>query len=347
MALRLALLGFGNVGQAFARLLLEKRETLQRDYGLTWTVVGIATARHSIACDQAGLDLHRALLAARAGDSLAPFHQGPALSNSLAFIQACDADVLFELTPLNAESGQPAITHMQTGLRKGQHVITANKGPIAFAYRALRDLAKGQERALRFEGTLLDGAPVFSLVSQVLPASRVLGFRGIVNSTTNFILSRMEEGLSMTDALREAQSLGITEADTDYDVDGWDAAVKTAILINVLMGGDVTPSSIQRSGIRAITTRAVMDAVRIDRRFKLLAQATQQGSGVVGMVAPAMLPTTDPLAHLRGTSNALTLITDTMGELTIVESNPGLAQTAYALLSDLIYVAREHHPAGL
>jgi homoserine dehydrogenase len=241
---------------------------------------------------------------------------------------------------LNPQTGQPAIDHVRAALRAGMHVVTANKGPVAFAYRELHDLARQQGRAFLFESTVMDGAPVFSLARDALLGANVLGFRGILNSTTNFILTQMEDGASFGEAVRQAQAIGIAEADPSLDVDGWDAATKTAVLATVLMGADVTPPQVDRTGIRGVTPEKLRAALAAGRRIKLVCQAAWQDAQLTARVAPEEVPADDLLASVRGTSSTLSLYTDTLKQLTIVEHDPGPAQTAYGLLRDLLAIIR-------
>lgn len=340
MELKLAILGFGVVGREFVRLLRRKSEELAREYGLAWCVTGLATRRLGMACNPAGLDVEAALAAVAGGSRLDVFHHGPPLSDAFDFIANCGADVLFETTVLNPRTGQPAIDHVRAALVAGQHVVTANKGPLAFAYRELRDLARQQGRAFLFESTVMDGAPVFSLVRDALLAANVLGFRGILNSTTNFILTEMEAGASFDQAVRRAQAIGIAEADPALDVDGWDAATKTAILATVLMGADITPLQVDRTGIREVTPEAAQAARAAGRHIKLVCQAEWRDGRLIARVAPQELPASDLLAWVQGTSSLLSLRTDTLKQLTLVEHDPGPAQTAYGLLRDLLAIVR-------
>jgi homoserine dehydrogenase len=345
MEYKLAILGFGIVGREFARLLQRKSDELARDYGLTWRVTGLATRRLGMACDPAGLDLEAALSAAQAGQRLEALHSGPPLGDAFDFIARCGADVLFETTVLNPQTGQPALDHVRAALNAGMHVITANKGPLAFAYRELVGLARRQGKAFLFESTVMDGAPVFSLARDALLGANVLGFRGILNSTTNFILTHMEAGHSFDEAVRQAQAMGIAEADPSLDVDGWDAATKTAILATVLMGAEVTPAQVERVGIRQVRPEHVQAARMAGRRIKLVCRAGWQAGRLVARVAPEEVPADDLLASIHGTSSALSLYTDTLKQLTIVEHDPGPAQTAYGLLRDLLAIVRQERRA--
>ena len=238
--------------------------------------------------------------------------------------------------------GQPAIDHVRAALGAGAHVITANKGPVAFAYHELSDLARTAERAFLFEGTVMDGVPIFNLVRETLPAVEILGFRGVVNSTTNHILTEMEAGRSFDDALADMQRNGITEADPSLDIDGWDAAAKTAALANVLLGARLTPHLIDRTGIRNVTAEDIRRAAERGRRIRLIVSAHRGKVEIAGRVAPFEIDQHAPLATLKGMQNALVLETDVLGELAITELSAGLTQTAYALLSDLVTVRRRY-----
>jgi homoserine dehydrogenase len=353
--LDLVLVGFGHVGRRFARLLQEKNARLRGDYGMSWRVVGIATRRHGTAFDAGGLDLEKALKLAEAGLSLGLLTQpdagrslGPE-ATGLALIKHATAEtrrrqmqqlVVVETTLLDIKAGQPATDHVVTALRGGAHVVTANKGPVAFAYREIDATAELAHRRFLFEGAVMDGVPIFNLVRETLPAADILGFRGVINSTTNFALTAMEAGRSCQDALAEMQQAGIAEADPSFDIDGWDAAAKTAALINVLMHGSVTPLTIDRTGIGGITMDQVREAVGRGKRLRLVATAEHRDGHAVGRVAPVELDADDPLAQLAGMQNLLVVRTDVLGEVGIHQFDGGLTQTAYALLSDLVTIAR-------
>jgi homoserine dehydrogenase len=340
MELRLAILGFGNVGRAFARLLLHKTPVLAADYDLHCSVVGLMTGRHGAAVDPAGIDLQAALDLAESGASLDELSTVPPPEDGLLFIHACPADALIELTPINLQDGEPAVSHVRTALEKGLHVVSANKGPLAFACRELRDLAAAQKRAFLFESTVMDGAPVFGVARAGLPAAQVLGLRGVLNSTTNYILVQMEAGTSFDEAVRTAQAMGIAETDPSADIDGWDATVKTVALANVLLGADLRPDDVDRTGIRGQTPEGLRAARAAGRRVKLICRAERRGETVVASVAPEEVPLNDPLASLSGTSSMVTLQTDTLKRLSLIEFEPEPAQTAYGLLADLINLAR-------
>jgi len=327
-----------------ARLLLNQKDSLARDYRCRFSVTAIATRSRGVLVDAAGIDLERVLENIRSRNRFPIENVALSKLTPTQMIQTVPADVVVEMTPLNISTGEPALTHIQTALSAGRHVITLNKGPIARAYRELQDLAENSGKRLLFEGTVMDGFPVFNLVRETLPGCRILGFRGVLNSTTNFILCEMEQGKSFSEALAEARRLGIAEADPDQDLDGWDAAAKTAALINVLMDGAVTPEKVEREGIRHLTSEDLEKARRQGKILKLVCEARRTDDAIFARVAPVPLPLSDPLARTEGTSSTLTLFTDLMGPVTLTEENPGVSQTAYAVLSDLLTLVRSKNP---
>ena len=338
--IRLALVGFGNVGRRFAERLGGPYARSLREAGVRARVTGIATARHGIAIDPAGLDLRRALRRVARGESLAPMHRAAAVRDARGFLAAVPADVLLELTPLDPRTGRPAIDHVRQALRRGLHVVTANKGPVAFARRPLLKLAARQERLFLHEAAVMDGTPVFNLAERCLRGARILSFRGTLNSTTNLVLSRMEEGLEAEAAVREAQAIGIAEADPRNDLDGWDAAVKGCALANALLGATLRPAEVRRQGIAGLGGRDARRAVREGFRLRLVVRGVRAGRRVAVQVWPERIPLGDPLSG-SGPDAALVLETDLMGEIGVFERGATVDQTAYGVLSDLLQVVRE------
>jgi homoserine dehydrogenase len=336
---RLALLGFGNVGRAFARLLGRKASELAATYDLTLTVTGIATGRHGMAIAPEGLELGQALGLAENGRSLDSLSTVP-VTDSLDFVRSVPADVLFEISPVNHEDGEPAVTYLRAALERGMTAVTANKGPVVHAYAELTELARARGVRFLFESTVMDGAPIFSLFRSALPATRLLSFRGILNSTTNLILSCMENGESFDEAVRRAQTLGLAEADPSGDVDGSDAAIKVAALVTVLMGFPLKPQEVDRTGIRGITPAMVAAARAEDKRWKLVCSGERVGDQVKGRVAPELVTSASALYSVDGSSSIVELHTDTLSSLSIVEGNPDPETTAYGLLADFISSVR-------
>lgn len=318
--MNLALIGYGNVGKAFARLLASRRAQFP------FRIVAIHTARHGTAYDQRGLPLEPRF--------------GPPASSIEEFLDRAGAEVVFELTPLNPLSGEPALSHIRAAFARGLHVVTANKGPVAHAFADLDSLAQRCGVQWRFESVVMDGAPVFNLVRQTLPGVRILGFSGVLNSTTNVILEAMERGASFGEGVMQAQRLGITEADPGYDIDGWDAAAKTAALANVLMDARTTPLAVDTKGIRNLNPDRIGELRNKGKAVRLISRARRGKAGVKLRVRAEVLNVGDRLAQVRGTSNLLLLETDLMGTLGILESDPGVEQTAYGLFSDLVDIAR-------
>lgn len=346
----LALLGFGNVGRAFAHLLLRKRDELQSQFNMTFTVTGISTGRHGMAIDLDGIDLERALALVEGVN--AGTHSGNGNSRSLLnrisarsipesagstyFIQNCGADVLFENTPVNYKTGQPAVDHLRLALEQGMYAITANKGPVVHACRALTVLAQSKGLKFYFESAVMDGAPIFSLFRSCLPAARLKSFRGVLNSTTNLILTRMEAGESFDQAVAYAQSIGIAETDPSGDVDGWDSAVKVAALSTVLMDTPLIPEQVEREGIRGIQPGDIERARAEGKRWKLICSAQKTNGSVQARVAPEMVAADSPLYSISGTTSMVQFETDVLGLLSVVETDPSPDTTAYGLLADFI-----------
>jgi homoserine dehydrogenase len=335
--IRLALVGFGAVGRRFAELLPGSYGRVLRGLGVRPILTGIATARHGIAIAAAGLSPADCVAAAREGHSLHAFHQGPRIRASLRFIREVPADLLIEVTPLDPRRGQPATSHVRAALERGLHVITANKGPVAFARRELQALARRRGLQFRHEGAVMDGTPVFNLLERCLPGVEVRALRGTLNSTTTRILAQMEAGHTARAALREAQALGIAEADPSFDIDGWDAAVKVCALANTLWDAALRPAQVKRTGISRVSGLDVRRAARAGARMRLVARAERRGSRIFASVSPERVPLGDPLAG-DGQDAALVFTTDLAGEVGVLQRGGTVDQTAYALLSDLVAI---------
>lgn len=332
----IALIGFGNVGQALLEILIKKRSQLVRDYGLDWKVTAILTGSHGCALAPDGLDPQGALQAGRSGADLSALGNIQCPRELRELLSASRAQVMFENTPVNYRSGQPAIEHLRTALNLGMDAITANKGPVVHAHGALTRLASERGRSFFFESTVMDGAPLFGMWREALPAVRLESFRGVLNSTTNFILGLLEGGQNFDQAIAEAQRIGIAETDPSGDLQGWDAAVKTCALINVLMDGNLQLGDIERTGIMDLTSKQVISAVQNGNRWKLICHAERSGPGISARVQPELVPASDPLYYVTGTSSAVTFFSDALGALTITEQDPGPHTTAYGLLADFI-----------
>jgi homoserine dehydrogenase len=328
----LAIVGFGHVGRSLLRLLISKESELRRKYDVRWRLTGIATRRFGWIAEPDGLNP----IAAISGHF--PQLANPP-RNVREWLERSKADVLFEASSLDTHSGQPAIDHLVAALEAGAHAITANKGPLVHDYQRLAALANEKGKQFLFESTVMDGAPIFSLFPLGLPATELRGFSGVLNSTTNVVLTEIEKGRSLDEAIKRAQSLGIAETDPSHDVDGWDAAVKVSAIVNVLMGVPLRIEQVQRTGIRDLSDEKIRSVRAAGMRYKLVCRAERRGDGVDARVAPELLLMTDPMAGLEGTSSAIRFDMDVMN-ISLVEHNPGIEATGYGLLADFLRAAK-------
>lgn len=341
--LRLVLVGFGHVG----RRLLELLDTTRDRLPFTWRLAGVCARSRGGLLDPGGLD-HAAVLAsarrARPWPRSGPGDGEAFLADALPVLHDACANgrvVVVETTVLDATHGEPALTHVRLALDARAHVVTANKGPAAFAFHELAALAALANRAFLFESAVMDGVPVFSLVADTLPALTVSAFRGVVNTTCGYILAALERGVPFAEALAEMQARGIAEADPSLDIDGWDAAAKAAVLANVLLDARITPHDVARSGIRALDPAELQRGVAQGLRLRLVSHGRREDGRVAVGAAPVWLAPDDPLAPVAGLENALYLSTDHLGEIGIVQRDGGLTQTAYGLLADLARISRQ------
>ena len=335
---RLCLVGFGNVGRAFAQLLLKKEVELADRYGVAVSVTGIITRSHGAAINPDGIDLASALACVGSGGMLDGLSTVQTPSDVEAFIRACPTDFMFETTPVNPKSGQPALTYIQTALEAGQHVVTANKGPVVYGYQTLTKLAEQQGKRFLFESTVMDGAPIFALFRQTLVGANLLGFEGILNSCTNLLLALMEDGKTFDEAVEYGRSIGITETDPSNDIDGWDAAIKVSALVTVLMGVPLTPQGVDRTGIRGITPEMIAEAKAAGERWKLVCSAERLADGVLAKVAPQRVNPESPLYSVNGTSSFCLLKSDVLPGLGILETDTMPETTAYGMLADFLNI---------
>jgi homoserine dehydrogenase len=335
--LRLALVGFGHVGRRFAALLLGPYGETLEARGVRADVTGIMTARHGAAIDARGLPLSVCLARVLCGEELGALHRGALLGTPHEFIDRVPADILVELTPLDPRRGEPATRHVRWALARGLDVVTANKGPVAFAHRALQKLAAHKGVFFRHEGAVMDGVPVFNLVERCLPGNRIDAFSGSLNSTTSHVLSRVAEGASRKVALAEARAMGIAEADPTNDLEGWDSAVKGCAIANVLMGANVRPRDVRRRGVSGLSPATLRKDGRRGLQWRLVVRGKRVGKRVRVSVAPERIGPGDPLAG-SGPDAALLLKTSLLGEIGILERGGTVDQTAYAILSDIVAV---------
>jgi homoserine dehydrogenase len=340
----LAFIGFGNVARALARLLERKSDLMKSKYDITYSVTGIATGSHGFAVNPDGFDINKALEHVERKESVFPLSSFDA-QDSLAVIRHSNADVMFENSPVNTQTGQPAIDHIEAALNLGMHAITANKGPVVHGYRDLTALAESKGKKFRFESAVLGGAPVFSVMRESFPLAELSSFKGIFNATTNIILSRMENGESYEDAVKFCQSIGVAETDPTNDVDGWDAAIKVAALVTVLMETPMTPQQVDRTGIRGITSEMIAKAKADGKRYKLICSAEKSGEKIKASVAPELVDSTSPLYGMINSNTGAAFRTDVILDYSITQSErPGMqggpVETAYGLFADFVNIAK-------
>ncbi|MDO9508745.1 MAG: homoserine dehydrogenase [Thermovirgaceae bacterium] len=333
-------IGFGNVGRTIARILTVERSRFPGMYPLDDLVpVGIVTRRGGSLVDPEGIDLRLALEEIESKGRFPKAHPGYSEISGEEAARTLDYDVIVELSTLSVENrGEPAATHIRTALSRKRHAVSANKGPVAFSYRELSGLAESAGKKFLFETTVMDGAPVFNLREFCLKGCVVTAFDGILNSTTNYILSRMEEGADFADAVREAQETGVAEADPRNDIDGWDAAAKVAALANVLLGAEMTPLDVDRQGIAGVTAGDIRKAALSGNRLKLVCRAWKDRGKAFGKVGIEEVPATHHFSLVSGEGAVLRIHTDLMGPILVTQEKPDLYDTAYGVLGDLISI---------
>lgn len=337
--MKLLLIGFGVVGQGLAEILRDKAAELQREHNFAAEIIGVATARKGALYRSNGLDI-AALLRAAEGGSFADFPDQPGLRRGMTvaeMIALGEADVLVEASPTNLETAQPALDYCHLALEAGMHLALANKGPVALGYAGLQAKARAKGLLIRYEATVMAGTPTMHLAEDALAGCEIRSARGILNGTTNYILTQMESGMSYHDALAQAQALGYAETDPAGDVEGWDAAGKVLILANALFGSELALADLDVSGITNISAADIADAKAAGQRYKLIARAAPDG----GQVRATRLPLDDPLASVGGSTNAITLETDLMGDITLIGAGAGKLETGAAILSDLLAIERQ------
>jgi homoserine dehydrogenase len=337
--MKIILIGFGTVGQGLAELLVEKRHELERSHGLDPTVVGISDMLKGSVHDPAGIDLAAALDKASAGEPLSDLPGGVDW-DAFEMIDRIDADAMCEITYTDIKTGQPATDHIRAALTKGMSVTTTNKGPVALASQDLTGLAADHGARFLFEGTVMAGTPLLNLIRETLAGSEIGEMQGILNGTTNFILTRMEDGMDYDAALAEAQRLGYAEAVPDADVLGWDALAKVTILANTVFGASLSPDDSPCQGITDITPEQIADAAAAGKKYKLIGRVWRDGVAVRASVGPQLVAESHPLAGVGGATNAMTITTDTLGDVTVVGPGAGRRETGFSLLNDLIHLGR-------
>ncbi|MFJ5750130.1 homoserine dehydrogenase [Peribacillus frigoritolerans] len=344
MTHRIALLGFGVVGQGLAEILQDKSESLRSGFNFDAKIVAISDVMKGSLYDPKGLDLSLALQAVKETGKLDSYPETSSLVrgwDSFQTIRESNADTVVEITFTDVKTGQPAIDHCKAAFESKKNVVMSNKGPVSLAYQELAELAKKNDVRWGFEGTVMSGTPALRMPLSSLAGNCIFEIRGILNGTTNYILTKMEEGLSYQDALSEAQALGYAEADPTSDVEGYDAQYKATILANIVMGIPMKREEVECEGISHLTEEDIEWAKSEGKRWKLIAKCIKDGDKVIAKVGPEAIPLTDPLAGVLGAQNAITYDCDLAGPITLIGAGAGRKETGFSILIDLININRD------
>jgi homoserine dehydrogenase len=338
---RLAIIGFGNVGQGFTQILRDEGAELAQQAGARFQIVAVCDLLKGSVHDPKGLDPAALLDSIAAAANLERVAAPDRGWKALETIERSRADIVIELSYTDLKTGEPAITHLRRALELGKHVVTTNKGPIALKYPELKALAEQNGVEIGAEGTVMSGTPSLRMAQELLSAARIRKIQGIVNGTTNYILTQMEAGATYAEALRDAQARGYAEADPTGDVEGFDAAGKVVIMANLLMGQALTLADVDRQGITHLTPGDMAAAKAAGERWKLIGRVETIGDGAVASVKPVRLPIQHPLAAVSGATNALTFSTELLGDVTLVGPGAGRIETGYAIVGDLLAIHRK------
>lgn len=343
MAHKIALIGFGTVGQGLAEILLNKEDYLRQSLGFEAQIVAVCTLSKGSLYHPDGLNTEMLLDVIHNTGTFADYLDTPGLErgwDALQIIRGSNADTIVEISYTDIETGQPAIDYCQAAFDSGKHVVTANKGPVALAYSELSALAQANGVRWCVEGTVMSGTPALRMPLATLAGSEIMAVRGILNGTTNYILTEMEAGLDYDTALKQAQELGYAEADPTADVEGHDALSKVLIIANILMDVPLTKADVACQGISHLTPDDIKQAQAESKRWKLIGSVKQEAGWITAEVSPQKLPISDPLANVTGAMNAITYETNLMGPVTLVGAGAGSIETGYSLLIDLINIER-------
>ena len=332
--MRIILCGFGVVGQSFAKLLESRSEDLYARYGLKPRIVGVFDRKGS-AMNPSGLDTSRLIDVKKKYGSVNRYSDTENNASGTEIINNLEAEVLIETTESNYEDAEPGMTHIIDAMKRGMHVISVNKGPLALAFPSLMEIAEYNHVLFRFSGTVGGGTPILDFAKNSLRGERIVSFDGILNGTTNYILTNMANGMSFNDALDDAKQKGYVEADESLDLDGLDAAAKLVILANWIMGMKVTMPDIKITGIRKIDNSDIKNAAEKNCAIKLIASCNKEL-----IVSPKEIATVDPLC-VSGTLNAISFTSEHSGTQTIIGRGAGGIETASSILRDLIDIRNE------
>jgi homoserine dehydrogenase len=332
--LRLILCGFGVVGQSLAKLLDSRSEDLYARFGIKPRIVGVFDSKGS-AVETSGLDLKKLIDVKKKFGTIKKYGSTKNNLSGADLIKNLDADVLIETTASNYKDAEPGMTHITEAMKHGLHVISVNKGPLALAFPSLMELAIYNQVLLRFSGTVGGGTPILDYAKNSLRGERISSFDGILNGTTNYILTNMASGMSFKSALEDAKKKGYVEADESLDLDGLDAAAKLVILANWVMDLKVTLPDIKRTGIRNVSDADIKNAAKKNCAIKLIASCHKDLT-----VSPTEVSLDNPLC-VNGTLNAISFTSEHSGTQTIIGRGAGGMETASSILRDLLDIRQE------
>ena len=335
---RLALIGFGSVGQGLAQILYDKGDVYTWKFGLRFMIVAITDLVYGSAYNPEGLDLSSVLKIASEHRNLSLIPSYGNRWDALTMISQSNADVIVEISYTNFETGEPGLSHIRAAIENHKHVITTNKGPIALNYQELTNLARDKMVKLEVEGTVMSGTPVLRFGKKLLAGTEIRQIEGILNGTTNFILTKMGDGVSYADALAEAQAQGYAEADPTGDVEGFDTAGKLVILSSTILNTPIDIKQVERVGITGLTLKDIEQARQDESTWKLVGRLEKHAGGVQAVVKPTCLPNSHPLANVEGATNAITFSTDLLGDVTLIGPGAGRIETGYAIICDLLEI---------
>jgi homoserine dehydrogenase len=335
---KLAIIGFGNVGQGLSKIISQKRALLNENFNIDLSIVAVCDLHKGSVADPLGLDPETLLSDLQKYGDLKSTSAPVVGWNGIETIENSGAEILIELAFTDLKTGEPALSHIKKALNNGMHVSMTNKGPVALHFPELRKLALSKNLQIGIEGTVMSGTPAINLGNEMLLAAGITKIQGILNGTTNYILSEMSAGAEYSDALKRAQELGYAEAEPSGDVEGHDAAAKTVILGNLLMNLSLTLDDVDRKGISHIRSVDIARAKRANKHWKLIATLEKTNEGFVASVKPEMLSHEHPLALIKGATNAITYSCELLGDITLIGPGAGPIETGYAIIEDILSI---------
>ncbi|WP_263620709.1 homoserine dehydrogenase [Halobacillus yeomjeoni] len=344
MAIKLAIVGFGGVGQSLTQILQDREEMLRSEYGVEVIIVAVSDLMKGSVYDSTGLDIDTLFQCLQNQGTVDAYPDQDTVVKgwtSLETITNSNADVIVEATFTDVHTGEPAISHCLTAFKNRKSVITTNKGPVALAYRELAEVAVQNQQFFGIEGTVMSGTPALRLPLETLSGNEIKEITGILNGTTNYMLCEMEKGLSYEEALKNAQNNGYAEADPTNDVEGYDARYKAVILANYVMGIPLTPDEVECTGITGLTREDITKAGKDEETWRLITRIQRKNEEVTATVKPERISKSSPLASVQGAANAVIYDCDLAGPIMLTGAGAGLKETGFSLLIDLIHYRKQ------